>query len=203
MLGELRVSGLPDGKIMADALKDFAGQPKKFTEIAPLVYREVDGQDKIAFKHDASGRLQVAIDYLDLSPSHRRLRTWARAICALNILFVTLLAVVLSSGDGATGLNGIDGRLHALQALEVIAAVGSIVVVLNAFRAWLWRPAMISILAAGASRSGTTSSSLSSGATSEPQGRASRTLETLIALACLGFTWFVLYWNILNFSLHY
>jgi CubicO group peptidase (beta-lactamase class C family) len=252
MLGELRVSGLPDGKITADALKDFAGRPKKFTEIGPLVYREVDGQDKIAFKRDANGRLQVAIDYpfmvfdrvgllqnkyfnygvlgatlgimvlalilwpvnglvrrhygkkLDLSPSDRRLRKWARAICALNILFVILLAVVLSSGDGATGLNGIDGRLHALQVLEAIAAVGSIVVVFNAFRAWLWRPAMISILAAGASRSaGTSSSSLSSGATSEPQKRASRTLESLIALACLGFTWFVLYWNVLNFSLHY
>src|SRR5215472_15427370 len=63
MLGELRVSALPDGKIMADALKDFAGRPKKFTEIGPLVYREVDGQDKIAFKRDASGRLQIAIDY--------------------------------------------------------------------------------------------------------------------------------------------
>jgi hypothetical protein len=252
MLGEARISSTPDGKIMADALKDVSGQPKKFSEIAPLVYREVDGQDKLAFKRDASGRLQVAIDYpfmvfdrvgllqnkyfncfvlgaslgimvlalilwpvnglvrrhygqkLDLSPSDRRLRNWTRTICAMNILFVILLAVVLSSGDGATGLNGIDGRLHALQVLEVIAAVGSLVVVYNAFRAWLWRPAMISILAAGASHSaGTSSSRLSPGATSEPQRGASRTLETLIALACLGFTWFVLYWNVLNFSLHY
>ena len=141
---------------------------------------------------------------LDLRPSDRRLRTWSRAICALNVLFVVLFAVVIASGDGATGLNGIDGRLHALQALEAIAAAGSLVVVYNAFRAWLRRPAMISILAAGASRSGgTTSSSLSYGATSELQRRPSRLLETLIALACLGFTWFVVYWHILNFSLHY
>jgi CubicO group peptidase (beta-lactamase class C family) len=252
MLGELRVSGTPDGKITTDVFKDFSGRPKKYSEIAPLVYREVDGQDKLAFKRDESGSLRLAIDYpfmvfdrvgllqnkyfnycvlgaslgimvlalilwpvnglvrrhygkkLDLSRSDRRLRTWARAICAINILFVALLAVVLSSGDGATGLNGIDGRLHALQILEAIAAVGSLIVVYNALRAWLWRPAMISILAARASGSaGSTSSSASSGAASGPQLRASRTLETLIALACVGFTWFVLYWNVLNFSLHY
>src|SRR5262249_26593754 len=63
MLGELRISSTPDGKIMADAFKDFSGRPKKFSEIAPLVYREVDGQDKLAFRRDESGRLQFSIDY--------------------------------------------------------------------------------------------------------------------------------------------
>jgi CubicO group peptidase (beta-lactamase class C family) len=253
MLGEARISSMPDGKITADALKDFSGKPKKFSEIAPLVYREVDGQDKLAFKREPNGRLQVAIDYpfmvfdrvgwlqsktwnyfvlcaslgimvlalilwpvngllrrhygkkLQLSSRDRKLRISTRIVCVINILFVLLLALVLTSGEGAASLNGIDGRLHALQVLGVIGAVGSLVVVYNAVRAWRWQPAAtLSVMAAGTSVSGaTTSSGLSSTATSEPQKGSSRALETLIALACLGFTWFVLYWNILNFRLHY
>lgn len=253
MFGEVRVSGTPDGKIIADAFKDFSGKPKKFSEIAPLVYREVDGQDKLAFRRDESGRLQLAIDYpfmvfqrvgwlqskffnyfvlgtslgimvlalilwplnglvrrhygkkLHLSSRDRRLRISTRAVCAINVLFVLLLALVLTSGEGATSLNGIDGRLHVLQVLAVIGAVGSLVVVYNAFRAWRWKPAaMVSPVAAGSSDSAApTSSSPSSSTTSESQKRSSRTFETLIALACLGFTWFVLYWNVLNFYLHY
>ncbi|HEY6270782.1 MAG TPA: serine hydrolase [Terriglobales bacterium] len=254
MLGELRVSGSPDGKITTDAFKDFSGRKKKFSEIAPLVYREVDGQDKLAFRRDENGRLQMAIDYpfmvfdrvgwiqsktfnylvlgaslgimilalilwpvngllrrhygkkLQLSPRDRWLRILTRVVCAVNVLFVLLLAVVLTSGDGATALNGIDGRLHGLQALGVIGAIGALIVVYNA--AWTWRskPALVmaGAVAAGSGDSAATASSgLSAAAKTEPQKRGSRTFETLIALACLGFTWFLVYWNILNFSLHY
>lgn len=254
MLGELRVSGSPDGKITTDAFKDFSGRKKKFSEIAPLVYREVDGQDKLAFRRDENGRLQMAIDYpfmvfdrvgwiqsktfnylvlgaslgimilalilwpvngllrrhygkkLQLSPRDRWLRILTRVVCAVNVLFVLLLAVVLTSGDGATALNGIDGRLHGLQALGAIGAIGALVVVYNA--AWTWRskPALVmaGAVAAGSGDSAATASSgLSAAAKTEPQKRGSRTFETLIALACLGFTWFLVYWNILNFSLHY
>lgn len=252
MMGELRVSGLADGKITADAFKDLSGRPKKFSEIAPLVYREVDGQDKLAFKRDEGGRLQLAIDYpfmvfdrvgllqnkslnyavlgaslgimvlalifwpvngllrrhygrnLCLSVRERRLRILARIVCALNILFVVLAALVLSAGEGAASLNGIDGRLHALQVLGAIDSVGLLAALYNALRAWRWKPAgMVSAVAAGSSESAASSSSLSVAGTTDPQTRPSRILETLIALACLGFTWFLVYWNVLNFSLHY
>ncbi len=252
MLSEAQVSATSDGKLMVDALKDFSGQPKKFIEIAPLVYREVDGQDKLAFKRGENGRLQFAIDYpfmvfdrvglpqsktlnyfvlvaslgimvlalilwpvnglfrrrfgrkLYLRPRDRQLRILARFVCALNVLFVVLLAIVLTSGDGITSFNGIHGKLHALQFLGVIGALGSLVVVYNAARAWRWKPAALaSTAAAGPGDSGSTSSGLSSDSGSRPQGRPSRTFETLIAVACLGFTWFLLYWNVLNFSLHY
>ena len=251
MFGEVRVSGTPDGKIMADAFKDFSGKPKKFSEIAPLVYREVDGQDKLAFRRDENGGLQLAIDYpfmvfqrvgwlqskalnyfvlgtslgimalalilwpvngllrrhygkkLALNPRDRRLRISTRVVCVINVLFVLLLTVVLSSGEGAAALNGIDGRLHALQVLGLIGAIGALIAVYNAVQPWRRKiaPMMISAVAAGSAA--TPSSSLSSSAAPELQQRSSRAFETLIALACLGFTWFVLYWNVLNFRLHY
>lgn len=252
MLGEARISATSDGKIMVDELKDFSGRPKKFTEIAPLVYREVDGQDKLAFKRNGNGRFQVAIDYpfmvfdrvgllqnkylnyfvlgsslgimvlalilwpvngflrrhygmkLYLRSGDRRLRIVTRLVCAVNVLFVLLLAVVLTSGDGITSLNNIDGRLHALQVLGVIGSVGALVVAYNSVRTWRWRPApMVSTVAAGPSDSLPATSSGTSASATQLQLRSSRTLETLIALACLEFAWFLLYWNVLTFSLHY
>ncbi len=250
MMGEARVSGMPDGKIMVDALKGFNGQPKKFTEIAPLVYREVDGQDKVAFKRNADGGYQVAIDYpfmvfdsvgmlqsktfnyvvvgaslgimalalilwpvngllrrhygkqLQLSLRDRRLRAWTRFVCIIDILFVVLLAVVLSAGDGITALNDINGRLHALQILGVVGCLGALIVVYNALRTWTSKPAAVASAAAVGSDDSSTTSVAPSGAAQRP-ARPSRILETLIALACLGFAWFLLYWNVLNFHLYY
>ncbi len=63
MLGEMKVSSNSEGTVWSDALKDFDGQPKKFREIGPLVYRAVDGQERLAFKRDASGRLYASIDF--------------------------------------------------------------------------------------------------------------------------------------------
>lgn len=250
MLGEAQVSSMPDGKIMVDALKGFNGQPKMFTEIAPLVYREVDGQDKIAFKRNTDGGYQVAIDYpfmvfdsvgmlqsktfnyfvlgvslgimalalvlwpvngllrrhygkqLHLSLLDRRFRTWTRFVCIVDILFVVLLAVVLSPANGVTAFNDIDGRLHALQILGVVGCLGALVVVYNALRTWTSKPvAMAGAVAAGSKDSSTTS--VAPSGTMQRPVHPSRILETLIALACLGFAWFLLYWNVLNFSLHY
>jgi hypothetical protein len=139
---------------------------------------------------------------LQLSLRDRRLRSWTRFVCIIDILFVVLLAVILSGGEGITALNDINGRLHALQILGVVGCLGALIVVYNALRTWTSKPvAVASAMAAGSGDSSTTSVA-PSGATQRP-ARPSRILETLIALACLGFAWFLLYWNVLNFSLHY
>lgn len=63
VLGEAKVYGNRDGTISVDALKDLNGQPKRFREIAPLMFREVNGQDRVAFKRDASEQLVMVIDF--------------------------------------------------------------------------------------------------------------------------------------------
>jgi len=60
---QVRVTANDDGTISVDEIKDFNGQPKKLREIAPLVFREVNGQDKVAFQRDSAGRLYFAMDY--------------------------------------------------------------------------------------------------------------------------------------------
>ena len=42
--------------------KDFAGNPKRFQEIAPLMFRDVDGQSHLAFIKDYAGRQIVVTD---------------------------------------------------------------------------------------------------------------------------------------------
>src|SRR5262249_11374956 len=140
---------------------------------------------------------------LDLSSRDRRLRMATRLVCAINLLFVLLLAVVLSSGGGATALNGIRGRLHAVQIVGVLGTLGALIVVYNALRTWRSNPAPVMVSAVAAGSIASASSSLSSTAMPQRQKRNSRTFETLIAFACLGFAWLVLYWNLLNFHLHY
>ena len=61
--GQVTVNANPDGTISLDDIKDFNGQPKKLREIAPLVYREVNGQEKLGFQRDPDGRLFFQMDY--------------------------------------------------------------------------------------------------------------------------------------------
>ena len=63
VVGEAKVSGNDDGTLSVSDLKDSSGVPKKFREIAPLLFREVNGQDKLGFKRDESGNFVEAIDF--------------------------------------------------------------------------------------------------------------------------------------------
>lgn len=57
ILGESGVRPNADGTISIDTSKNLRGELKRWREISPLVFREVDGPDKLAFRKDASGRV--------------------------------------------------------------------------------------------------------------------------------------------------
>lgn len=59
VLAEAAVSQNADGTIQVDSMKDFAGQPKKWRSIGNGQFREVNGQELLVFKPDASGNLQL------------------------------------------------------------------------------------------------------------------------------------------------
>jgi CubicO group peptidase (beta-lactamase class C family) len=54
---EVTFSANPDGTIQSKGIKALNGQPKRFEEIAPLIYREVDGQIRLAFTQDPDGEM--------------------------------------------------------------------------------------------------------------------------------------------------
>ena len=52
-----------DGAIKIEPFKDFNGEIKQWQEIAPLVYRSVNGQDLVAFRRLDHDRMQLIINF--------------------------------------------------------------------------------------------------------------------------------------------
>jgi len=219
------VKVVPDenGTIRVEPLKDFNGQTKKWQEIAPLVYRSVNGQDLIAFRRDEQGRMQLDPNFpavvlqrvgltasadfnqaliltillvlgltlvcwplaaiirnhyhirLELDPGYMRLRQWVRAVCAMIFVFCIGFYIVLSSDSPGTFSARSDLKFHIIQGVGLIGALGTAVVLLACFRSW--RDSHVWFW--------------------------TKIWNLLLALACAGFVWFALHWNLLNFSMNY
>jgi CubicO group peptidase (beta-lactamase class C family) len=212
-----------NGLIKIEPYKDFNGQFKKWQEIAPLVYRSVNGKDLVAFRRDERGRMQLVPNFpavvmqripfvvnndfnqsllgvvmavflftlicwplaaimrkhyrqrLELSAGYMRLRLWVRAVCAVDIAFVIIFLLTVSTENLATFSSANDAKLHAIQLLGLVGAFGTIIVLVACLRSWkdnqVWFWTKI--------------------------------WNLLLLLACLGFVWFSYHWNLLNFNLNY
>jgi CubicO group peptidase (beta-lactamase class C family) len=57
VLDQFKVTSDKDGNLTVENNKDQRGELKKWKEIAPLVYNEVDGSERIAFRRDPSGKV--------------------------------------------------------------------------------------------------------------------------------------------------
>ncbi len=56
------VSSNSDGTISVDAFKNFAGEVKRFEQIGPMLFREVNGQSRLAWKAGGDGSMVMASD---------------------------------------------------------------------------------------------------------------------------------------------
>ncbi len=253
LLGEMKISSDAQGTIWADALKDFDGQPKKFHEIGPLMYRAVNGQDRLAFRRDANGRLYAAIDFpffifqrvgwlqsktfnyfvliagvavalltlilwpvaalvrrhyrrkLLLSRQERWLRIAVRLVCALDLIFLASLVALVSSTSDPSALNGhIDSKIHLMQVLGLIGALGALIAIYNAVQAWRAPSSSAqSIAPIIADETEVRRPPVPVSGTREFEWAWGKVFATVIALACIGLAWFFFYWNLLNFNLKY
>jgi len=224
MLGQLKVSSAGDGTIHIDQLKDTNGEVIHWQEIGPLLYRQKDGQALVGFKRDASGQMAMSIDYpffifqhasfldskplnlfiicaslivlllvlllwpvaglirrhyghkLDLSSQGRRLRFLVRIVCLIDIVFF-LAWVILGSrlNDPGSLSEKLDPWIHFIQIIGVVGCLSGLVAIYNSYRSWSDRGRWI----------------------------WAKLSDAVIALACIGFIWFVLAWNLLNFNLNF
>jgi CubicO group peptidase (beta-lactamase class C family) len=222
---QLKVKANSDGTISVDMLRSYSGQPKHLREIGPLLFRDVNGSDRVAFTRDAHGHLVLALDFpvfifqrvpwykntylstgvffgslvvfglallfwpfgagirwhygrkLDLGTPERRTRLWTRLVCLINLAF--LLAWIAYGSFAGKNLSllsdSFDPWMRVMELLGFIGVLGTAVALYNCAKAW---------------------------------GNPNRWLwskvgETLIALACLGLTWFVFQWHMLAWSLNY
>jgi hypothetical protein len=112
---------------------------------------------------------------LDLDPSYMRLHPWVRVVCAVDVAFLLIFLMVLTSGGISVLSSRTDFKFQAIQFVGVLGALGTVVVLLATLRswrdphAWFW----------------------------------GKVWNLLLLLACLGFVWFSYHWNLLNFNMNY
>lgn len=223
-LGQAKAFANSDGTLSIDPLKDTNGELKRYEEISPLLYRQVHGQDLIGFHKNSNGLMEFSIDYpffvferasmadnknlnmaiivpslifialavlfwpvgasirwhygtkLDLTSSEKRLRLAVRIVCIVDLLFAVGWLIFISGTNDVTNLSrSRDPLLYLLEILGVIAAMGTLIVILHAFRSWAKTGKWI----------------------------WAKLFDVALALACIGFTWFIWHWNLINFNLRY
>jgi CubicO group peptidase (beta-lactamase class C family) len=224
VLGEPKVFANAGDTISVDALKDLNGQPKKFQEIGPLMFREVYGQGRVAFKRGDAGQLVMVIDYpffvfqrspgaengtfnlwmiivaiaifvltlllwpvgallrkhyghpLNLTPQQRRLRLIVRLTCLLDLVFLVLFVGFFAMAEKDIGILSprFNPLLRTIQLVGWLGLLGTLAALYGAWQSWKERHWWLSRLG-----------------------------DTLIAVSCLGFVWFVFVWNMLHWSLRY
>jgi len=223
-LGQAKAFANSDGTLSIDPLKGSNGELKRYEEISPLLYRQVNGQDLIGFHKNSNGLMEFSIDYpffvferasmadnknfnmaiivpslifmalavlfwpvgasirwhygtkLDLTSSEKRLRLAVRIVCIVDLLFAVGWLIFISGTNDVTNLSrSRDPLLYLLEILGVIAAMGTLIVILHAFRSWAKTGKWI----------------------------WAKLFDVALALACISFTWFIWHWNLINFNLRY
>ncbi len=98
LLGQFSVSSDKDGILTVEGNKNQSGELKKWKEIAPLVYNEVDGPERIAFRRDSSGNGGEMLPFPAIYEGQRvpwyTSRTFVGLVIGGNLL-LALLTVLL------------------------------------------------------------------------------------------------------------
>ncbi|HWD29416.1 MAG TPA: serine hydrolase domain-containing protein [Rhizomicrobium sp.] len=97
-LTQATVTALPDGTIMVDEFKDEAGAPKKWREVGPLYYQELNGQAHLEFVPNADGTIDhfasddflpvelfQRVNGLDALPMLKTLGSLTLIVCLLTV----------------------------------------------------------------------------------------------------------------------
>lgn len=225
LLGEAKVSANDDGTISIDTLTETNSKPKRWREVAPLTFREVDGQELVIFKPDRDGRMQFAISYPFMI--FQRVGLWQNGgimmIVAGISLFIMLLTLLLwfvawlvrRHYGQKLELTAWERRLRfgvrivfAVNLIFVIAfiifgaaASENFELLSDSGTKWLRLVQIIGVL--GAIGSLIVFANAVHAWLSSRYRIWGKLQATIFALACLGFLWLVLAGNLLSFSSNY
>jgi hypothetical protein len=224
ILQQFSVSPVGDGDIEVPQLTGPNGKPKRWQGVGPMTFLERDGQDKLIFKPDQDGRMQMILPYpffigqrvgtlqngklmtivmgaslvfmlatlilwpivwfvrrhyggkLELTPRERLLRILVRVVFALDLIFIAALFGLVTYG--LTHLEVFSDRgtmwFRIVQIIGILGALGTLIVLANAFTMWTRRRSFWMKLQA-----------------------------FVMLLACLGVLWFAFAGNLLRFASHY
>jgi hypothetical protein len=104
------------------------------------------------------------------------LRLAVRLVCILDIVFTLAWVIVISVADDPSAFSrGLDPILYGIQFTGLLGASGTLLVLFNSIQSW--------------SKTG--------------WWIWTKIFDTLLALSCLAFVWFIWHWNLINFNLKY
>jgi CubicO group peptidase (beta-lactamase class C family) len=228
MLGQAKFVADPKDNTISISLGGFFnkenGQPRHFREIAPMLFHSVDGPEKIAFVKDSSGRRVAYIDYpfmvfqqvdgtldnqifnfvmlglgvgvvvltilfwplsavlrkhygkpLTLDDNARKWRRFVKIVCFVDIVYLIGLVLVLNALQKLELGAGGDLKIHVLQVIGILGGIGAIIAILAAIKSWA----------------------------DAQQWVWYKIWNTLFAVGCVGFFWFLAHWHLLNFNMRY
>jgi len=226
VIGETKVTPDPkDNTISMAGFKGLNQQPLHFREIAPMVFRDVNGHSKIAFVKDATGRRVAYIDYPFMvfqqveNTFDKQIVNYVIIGFSLSVIVLTLLmwpigAMIRKHYGKPLTLDPGGKRLRMLVRAVCIGVVLYAVCLLvfvsklsnpsglsERSDPWLHLLQVIGLLA-GLGSLVAIYNSLKSWSDGQ-QWFWNKIWNTFLAIGCVGFFWFIYHWHLLNFHLNY
>ncbi len=222
-LGVPKVTVNKDGSISMGS-RDLAGQPKHFREVAPLVFQEVNGQDRVAFKKDSAGRWIMGVDFpfmvfleapwYESGPFNNIVIGGALGILLLTVVLWPVGALVRWHYGRPLTLAPGEGRRRALVRivcvldvafagawLALIATLSSATRLSDGLDPTLRIIQIVGWLALIGTLAALYDGWLALGDSS--RWWWNRLHAAAIAVACVVFSWFMYHWNMLHLSLKF
>jgi CubicO group peptidase (beta-lactamase class C family) len=223
VLGETKVTVNPKDNTISMGGKGLNQQPERFREIAPMAFRQVDGNSKIAFAPDPSGRQIAYIDYpfmvfqkisnpLNKQSVNYFIIGFSLCVIALTLLLWPVAAILRKHYEKPLSLEPAAKRLRLWVRLVcfaiVVFVVGLLIFVSSTDKPLTERNdfglhlLQVLGLLTGVGALIAIYSSLKSWGDSG-QWFWYKLWNTFLALSCVGFFWFIYHWHLLNFHLNY
>ena len=219
------LTGNADGTISLSSAKDYAGNPKRLQEIAPMLFRDVNGQGHLALQHDYAGRpillTDLPIFVYQRVPGYKNAKlNFIVLCCSLAVFLLTLLfwpvnALLRTHYGYHAELNAqyrknrMLMRLICLVNLLCVASLAMWLTTADENIAMLGshfdvRLHLIQLLGAlGVLGAFFSIYYFASSWKNWSLWGMTKLWNTLLMLACVGYALFLLNWHVLNYSLNY
>jgi CubicO group peptidase (beta-lactamase class C family) len=225
LLEEFTVAAVEDGMVEVAQLTGPNGKPKRWREVAPMTFLEENGHDKLIFKPDQNGRMQMVLYYpFFVGQQVGLFENGKILLIVIGISFLIMLLTLVLWPVGffvrrhyghKLGLTALERRLRIavriILALDIffLAAMTGLVVygsmhiefLSDRGNTWFHFAQVIGVLGA----IGTLVVLYNAIQTLRNREKRiwGKLQATLFVLVCLGFLWFAFAGNLLHFSSNY
>ncbi|HEU4710093.1 MAG TPA: serine hydrolase domain-containing protein [Pyrinomonadaceae bacterium] len=225
LLGQLTVTPAGEDDIEVSLLTGANGKPKRWQAVSPTTFIERDGQDKLVFKPDQNGKMQMILPYpFFIGQSVRPLENGKLLLTVLGVsLFIMIATVILwpvawavrwhyghkLELTGAERLLRLGVRIVFILDIVFVAAflmlltygLSNLEILSSQGTKWFYLVQTIGVVGAA----GTIIALLNAVFSWKSQRKRiwGKLASTVMLLACLGLLWFSFAGNLLRFSSTY